>query len=123
MAKVLGLGGVFFRSSDPDALKQWYIDTLGVPATEDPGISFPNSGLLPDGYTVMAPFKADTTYFDPANKEFMLNLVVDDVDGMLERIVAGGGTSVGEIEDYDFGKFGWFMDPEGNKVELWQPKS
>lgn len=121
MGKVLGLGGVFFKAKDPDTLKQWYIDHLGVPATEEPGISFPNSDQPADGYSVLGPFKADTSYFDPSRREFMINLVVDDIHAVLARARSGGATIVGEVEEYEFGQFGWIIDPDGNKIELWQP--
>lgn len=123
MAKVIGIGGVFFKSQDPDALKTWYIENLGAPQTQDPGISFPNAALSDDGFTVLSPFKSDTAYFDPSTKPFMLNLVVDDLEGVLARVADAGGTIVGEIEEYDFGRFGWFLDPDDNKVELWQAPS
>lgn len=123
MARVIGLGGVFFKSKDPDALKQWYIDHLGAPATEDPGIAFPIADHPADGYAVFSPFKAETEYFQPSTRDFMFNLIVDDLEGVLKRVSDGGGTIVGEMEEYDFGKFGWFLDPDGNKVELWQPQS
>lgn len=121
MARVIGLGGVFFKSRDPDALKKWYIEHLGAPETEDPGISFPIVDHPDDGYTVFAPFKSETDYFQPSTRDFMINLVVDDLEGVLKRVADGGGTLIGEPKDYDFGKFGWILDPEGNKVELWQP--
>lgn len=123
MARVIGLGGVFFKSKDPDALKQWYIDHLGAPATEDPGISFPIADHPADGYAVFSPFKAESEYFQPSTRDFMFNLIVDDLEGVLKRVSDGGGEIVGEMEEYDFGKFGWFLDPDGNKVELWQPPS
>jgi len=121
MGKVIGLGGVFFKAADPAALKKWYVDNLGVPDSPDPGISFPNSEQPGDSYAVLAPFKADTDYFDPSKREFMINLVVDNVEGVLERAAAGGATVVGEVEAHEYGRFGWFVDPDGNKIELWQP--
>ena len=121
MAKVLGIGGVFFKASDPDALKKWYIDTLGAPATKDPGISFPISDHPAGGYAVFGPFKSDTEYFNPSKRDYMFNLVVDDLDGVLQRVSDAGGTIVGDVEEYDFGRFGWAMDPEDNKIEFWQP--
>lgn len=122
MAKVVGIGGVFFRSPDPDALTRWYVEHLGVPDEEGPGVMFPNQDQPGDSYHVWGPFKKDTKYFDPADKQYMFNLVVDDLKGALGQVAAAGATIVGEIEEYDFGDFGWFMDPDGNKVELWQPK-
>lgn len=123
MARVIGMGGVFFKSKDPDALKQWYIDHLGAPATADPGISFPIADYPADGYAVFSPFKAETEYFQPSTRDYMFNLIVDDLVGVLKRVSDGGGTIVGEMEEYKFGKFGWILDPDGNKVELWQPQS
>ena len=122
MAKVIGVGGVFFKSPDPNKLKAWYIEHLGVPDEEDPGVSFQNKNQPANGYIVWGAFKEDTRYFDPADKQYMFNLVVDDLKGALAQVEAAGASVVGDIEEYDFGDFGWFMDPDGNKVELWQPR-
>jgi len=122
MAKVLGVGGVFFRAHDPEGLGAWYQKCLGVPVEHPYGASFKPDGMPPGGLTVWTPFDSSTTYFDPSDKEFMFNLVVDDVDGALEQVREGGAEIVGEVEDSDYGRFGWFIDPEGNKVELWEPK-
>lgn len=121
MAQVLGIGGVFFKSTDPKGLGEWYQKWLGVPVQHPWGASF-QPQALPDGALgVWNPFDASTTYFQPSTREFMVNLIVDDVDGALAQIVEGGATVIGEIEESEFGRFGWFIDPEGNKVELWQP--
>ncbi len=121
MAKVLGVGGIFFKSRDPQKLGQWYLDTLGVPVEHPYGASF-GPGVLPkNGATVWSPFKEDTTYFEPSKREFMFNLVVDDLDGALAQVVAAGGALAGDAQDFEYGRFGWFIDPEGNKVELWEP--
>ena len=69
----------------------------------------------------LGPFKHDTDYFDPSDKSYMFNIIVDDLEGALAQVKEGGATIVGEIEKYDYGSFGWFLDPEGNKVELWVP--
>ncbi len=74
-----------------------------------------------DGYSIWSPFDAATGYFDPAEKESMINLVVDHLDEAMTQVVAGGAQQVGAIEEEEFGRFGWFMDPDGNKVELWEP--
>jgi len=121
MARVIGVGGVFFKSPDPGKLKAWYIQHLGFPADEDPGVSFSNKNLPDSAYVVWGPFAADTRYFDPADKAYMFNLVIDDLDDALQQVA--GAEIVGEVEEYDFGRFGWFLDPDGNKVELWQPQS
>ncbi len=120
MAKVLGIGGVFFRSEDPEKLGNWYKRWLGVPVEHPWGASF-QPGDLPDkAFGVWAPFKKDTDYFSP-EKSFMFNLVVDDLDGVLAQVKEGGAEVVEEIQEMEYGRFGWFFDPEGNKVELWEP--
>lgn len=122
MARVIGVGGVFFKSSDPERLRKWYVEHLGFPDEEGPGVSFRSADQPADAYLVWGPFKQDTSYFDPADKAYMFNLVVDDLQGALAQVERGGATIVGEIEEYEYGDFGWFMDPDGNKVELWKPK-
>jgi predicted enzyme related to lactoylglutathione lyase len=122
MARVLGVGGVFFKSEDPDRLYQWYDAHLGIKKNDGPGVSFMTSDLPADGYVVWTAFKPETQYFDPATKQYMFNFIVDDLDGALEQVQAGGAELIGEVEAYENGRFGWFMDPEGNKVELWEPK-
>ncbi len=121
MAQVLGIGGVFFKSSDPKALGEWYHQWLGVPVEHPWGASFKPHALPPGALGVWNPFDASTSYFQPSTKPFMVNLIVDDVDGALAQVVEGGATVIGEIEESEFGRFGWFIDPDGNKVELWQP--
>lgn len=122
MAKVVGVGGVFFKSPDPEGLRAWYVEHLGIPDEEGPGVSFRNADQPRDGYLVWGGFREDTQYFDPADKPYMFNFVVDDLRGALAQVERAGATLVGEVEEYDYGDFGWFMDPDGNKVELWQPK-
>ena len=121
MARALGIGGVFFKSPDPKALGKWYRDVLGVPFEDGCGASFPAGDAPGDSFSVWSPFKADTDYFAPTSSPFMVNLRVDDLDGALEQVKAAGATLFGDVECYDFGRFGWFLDPDGNKVELWQP--
>ena len=74
-----------------------------------------------NGFTVWSAFRFSTDYFAPSSKEFMFNLVVDDLRDALKQVKDGGAQIIGEIEEYEYGKFGWFMDPDGNKVELWEP--
>lgn len=122
MARVLGVGGVFFKSSDPKALGDWYREWLGIPV--DPewgGFGFSPEEVPEHGLTVWSPFRADTDYFDPSVQPFMINLMVDDLDGALAQVAQGGAEIVGNVQEFDYGRFGWFMDPDGNKVELWQP--
>ena len=122
MAKVLGVGGVFFKSADPERLYAWYAEHLGVTREDEPGVSFQNSPRPPTAFVVWSAFSEQTDYFDPSDKPYMFNLVVDDLEGALQQVRNGGAEVVGDIETYDFGSFGWFVDPDGNKVELWQPQ-
>jgi predicted enzyme related to lactoylglutathione lyase len=122
MAKVLGVGGVFFTSPDPQALLAWYRQHLGFDPSPEPGVAFLPTTMPAKGYTVWSAFPASTTYFAPSARGFMINLVVDDLNAALEQVRQGGAQIVGAIESYDNGRFGWFLDPDGNKVELWQPQ-
>ncbi len=121
MAKVLGIGGVFFKTEDPEKLGAWYRKWLGMPVDPPYGASFLPGSVPVGGLTVWAPFDKETEYFEPSTSEFMVNLMVDDLDGALEQVTEGGATIVGEIMEESYGRFGWFVDPEGNKVELWEP--
>lgn len=121
MARVLGVGGIFFKSRDPVALGAWYARHLRLPVVPHEGASFHAERMPPGGRTIWAPFAADTDYFRPATRDFMINLIVDDLDLALAQVEAGGATLVGDVAEYDYGRFGWFLDPDGNKVELWQP--
>ena len=120
MAKALGVGGVFFKAQDQAKLAAWYAEHLGI---EMHGFyaAFQPSTVPPGGATVFSLFKADTDYFAPSAQPFMINLMVDDLDGALAQVEAGGATLVGEVLNESYGRFGWFLDPEGNKIELWQP--
>jgi predicted enzyme related to lactoylglutathione lyase len=123
MAKVTGLGGVFFRSADPQALKTWYREQLGI-ESESWGFAFRWRELAEteqQGYTVWSPFPESTEYFAPSAKQFMLNYRVDDLEGLLEKLGAAGVQIAGEVQKEENGKFAWIIDPEGNKIELWEP--
>ena len=120
MGKVLGLGGLFFKSPDPEKLLAWYAQWLGVGDGKS-SIEFAPSDMPANAFAVFSPFPANTDYFAPSTHGFMFNLVVDDLDGALGQVHLGGGQVVGEIEEHEYGRFGWFIDPDGNKVELWQP--
>jgi len=121
MAKALGVGGIFFKSPDPAALMAWYERALGFPAGGY--VAFEPDAAPAGGCTTFCAFKADTDHFAPSTREFMFNLMVDDLHGALKQVVEAGGKLVGEPQDFDYGSFGWFVDPDGNKVELWQPKA
>ena len=112
--RVTGVGGVFFRAQDPDALVVWYQEHLGVPVTEG-YVIFPESRD-----THWIPFKADTDYW-PAEKQAMVNFTVRDLDAMLAELRSAGVPVDDKIEDGEFGRFGWATDPEGNRIELWEP--
>jgi len=120
MAKVLGVGGVFFKSPDPQRLTEWYAKHLGLALDDFGGVRFDPRALPADARTVWCSFKATTEYFEPSTKEYMLNFVVDGVDAAIRQVAEGGGNVIGVVEQYDNGRFGWFVDPNGNKIELWQ---
>lgn len=117
MASVTGLGGVFLRAENPKALYAWYERHLGLVKGEG-SFAFPASTQRAE--VVFAFFKQDDGYFPPTQKA-MINLRVDDLDGVLDRLISEGVTVDPKRESYEFGKFGWITDPEGNRVELWQP--
>jgi predicted enzyme related to lactoylglutathione lyase len=120
MQRVLGIGGVFFKARDPRGLAEWYREHLGVSVADWGGAVFKNSEDVV-GSTVWSPFAADTAYFEPSTQPFMLNFRVADLDAMLAQLRAGGVDVDARVEQSEFGRFGWAMDPEGNRIELWQP--
>lgn len=116
MERVLGIGGYFLRATDPAALAAWYRDCLGL-ATDEHGLWQPEPGP-----TVFAAFESGTEYFGAPTQQTMLNLRVRDLDAMLAQLRAKGAEVAGETQDMDtIGRFGWVTDPEGNRIELWQP--
>jgi predicted enzyme related to lactoylglutathione lyase len=126
MKRVTGLGGVFFKSEDPQKIKDWYSKHLGM-TMDDYGHSFrwidlQNKEASAPALTAWSPFKNDTKYFSPSPKEFMFNYRVDNLVELLKALKEEGVAIVGEMEEHPYGKFGWIMDPEGNKIELWEPK-
>lgn len=121
MKRVTGLGGIFFKSKDTDQVKEWYAKHLGI-ATDQYGATF--SWQKPDGskgHTVWSLFKPDTDYFLPGDQEFMINYRVEDLESLLKTLKEEGVQVVGEMEIYEYGKFGWILDPDGRKIELWEP--
>lgn len=123
MAKVTGIGGVFFKSRDHAALGEWYRDRLGVELQPFGGVVFRwhDDPKVSVGYTVLSPFAADTEYFAPSDKPFMLNLRVDDLEGLLASLRAAGERVLERRADEPNGKFGYVLDPEGTLLELWEP--
>ena len=119
--RITGLGGFFFKTKDPDKIKKWYGKHLGLPV-DDYGCTFwwkDKQGK--ECSTQWSPFKEDTNYFQPSEKQFMMNFRVENLNELLKELKKEGVTIVGEVEEYDYGKFGWILDPEGNKIELWEP--
>jgi predicted enzyme related to lactoylglutathione lyase len=116
MERMTGIGGVFFRARDPKALTAWYEEHLGVPVDDDGYVIVPKSRN-----TVWAPFAHDTDYW-PEPKQWMVNYTVADLDAMLAQLREAGIEVDDRIEVLDgIGRFGWAVDPEGNRFELWEP--
>ena len=124
MAKVLGVGGVFFKSRDEAGLREWYERVLGLSFEDWGGVIFKPqvAASHPGAATVFSWFKADTDYFEPSTNEFMINLMVDDMDGILARCEQHGVTPLKRMDGEFNGRFAHILDPEGRKLELWEPK-
>ena len=123
MPRVTGIGGVFFKSADPERLYQWYEKHLGI-KRGDYGVSFKwaDDPQASDGQTAWSIFKADTKYFEPSKSSFMMNFRVEGLKELLAKMRADGVQVDEKYEETDYGNFGWVMDPDGNRVELWEPK-
>ena len=118
MGRVTGVGGIFFRSRDPKALSAWYREVLGLQVEDWGGALFrPEAGSK----IVWSPFAHDSKYFEPSSREFMINFAVEDLDGLLARLEGKGVPILGRDGD-DNGRFAWIADPDGTKIELWEPK-
>jgi predicted enzyme related to lactoylglutathione lyase len=120
MERVLGVGGIFFKAKDPVQLKAWYRDNLGLPTDEHGETMFSAQGD-PGALLVWSPFPADTTYFAPSTAPFMINFRVKDLHAMLAQLRSAGAAVDDKVQEESYGKFGWVMDPEGNRIELWEP--
>lgn len=123
MKRVTGIGGIFFKAKDPQALASWYQTHLGIDVQAWGGAAF--SWATPDnpggiGTTVWSPFKDDTDYFSPSKASFMINYRVEDLHALLALLRSEGCEVDAKVDESEYGKFGWVMDPEGNKIELWQ---
>jgi catechol 2,3-dioxygenase-like lactoylglutathione lyase family enzyme len=123
MKRVTGIGGIFFKTADVEKTREWYREHLGI--GDDSGyVSFEWRELeAPDqtGSTQWCLFKQQSKYFDPSGSTFMVNYRVADLHGLMKALEEEGVEICGKPEDTEFGKFGWIMDPEGNKIELWEP--
>lgn len=121
MKRVTGIGGIFFKAEDPKALQAWYEKHLGLPITPDGYIVFESKSREVPEHTVWSAFPKDTQYYAPSTQPFMINYRVEDLDQLLVVLKEEEVQIVGEPETYEYGKFAWIMDPEGNKIELWEP--
>jgi len=124
MDRVTGLGGFFFKSDNPGELYAWYEKHLGLKKEPHGGVLFPWKDAQNDtpGRTVWGIFPKDTQYFNPSRSSFMMNFRVDDLDRLLEVLRQEGVEIDERREEYSYGRFAWIMDPEGNRIELWEPR-
>ncbi len=124
MKRVTGIGGIFFKAKDPKALQAWYKQHLGIDVQDWGGAVFnwdSPDGKPTGGMTVWSIASAESDYYAPSTASFMVNYRVEDVRALLDVLKQEGCNVIDKLEDTEFGKFGWVIDPEGNKVELWQP--
>ncbi len=124
MARVTGIGGVFLRARDPKALTAWYVEHLGFQPGKHGVISFQWTDEIPagTGQTTWNAFPHNTDYFgEGSTQAVMVNYRVDDLDGLLKKLTEADATLKPKREDYSYGKFAWITDPEGNRMELWEP--
>ena len=124
MKRVTGIGGVFFKSEDPEKLRTWYAKHLGLTFDDYGSLVFScpeTEEERKSAQTVWSLFPSDTRYFEPSNAPFMINYRVADLRALLEQLRSEGVTVDERMEEYDYGRFGWIMDPEGNRIELWEP--
>ena len=120
MARITGFGGVFIKSPNPKALSAWYRDMLGMEVEGWGGALLKQSPQSPETAT-WTPFDQNTTHFAPSTRDVMINFAVDDLDTFLKEIEARGVKIEGRMADDSYGKFAWIMDPDGTKIELWEP--
>lgn len=120
MARVTGLGGIFYRSADPARSATWYREMLGLGGEWGIALRWADEGSE-DPFSLVSAFKPDSDYFAPSTQPFMINLRVDDLDGMIAGLEAKGVEILGR-QDEDYGNFAWILDPDGIKIELWQQK-
>jgi predicted enzyme related to lactoylglutathione lyase len=118
MKRVTGIGGIFLKAQDPERLREWYRSHLGIEIESWGGAKFRSQER--EGVTIWSIFPSSSTYFDPSSAAFMINYRVENLDALLEALRGEGCTVDERTEASEFGKFGWVMDPEGNRIELWE---
>jgi predicted enzyme related to lactoylglutathione lyase len=123
MKKATGIGGIFFKCKDPDKMKEWYQKNLGLNTNQYGAVFewYQGADSTKKGFTSWSPFKETTKYFEPSTKDFMINYRVGDLEALVEELKKSGVTVLDTVETYDYGKFVHILDPEGNKIELWEP--
>lgn len=123
MKKVTGIGGIFFKCKDPEKVREWYEQNLGLNTNPYGAVFEWHQGADPSkkGHTQWSPFNETTKYFEPSSKEFMINYRVEDLEALVNELQNSGVTVLDKIETYDYGKFVHILDIEGNKIELWEP--
>jgi len=124
MKRVVGIGGIFFKAADPDKLRAWYREHLGMEPDPYGGVVFDSNASedpTKPAQTVWSLFPSDTKYFNPSSAAFMINYRVEDLDKLLQQLRSEGVEVDDRVEEYEYGRFAWIMDPEGNRIELWEP--
>ncbi len=121
--KATGIGGIFFKCREPEKIREWYQENLGLKTNEYGSLFEFRKSDRPDekGYLQWSPFNEDTSYFDPSEKEFMINYRVENLEAMVKEMKENGVQVLDEIETFEYGKFVHILDPENNKIELWEP--
>ena len=122
MGHITGIGGIFFKAGNVNALRDWYRDTLGIEMQDWGGAMLAYDAPGHPSVAVLGLFAQDTKYFAPSTREVMINFAVDDMDAMLKQLEAKGVAILGREDGDPNGRFAWIMDPEGTKIELWQEK-
>ncbi len=120
--RITGVGGIFFKAKDPKALAAWYGEVLGLPLEAWGGAALRYDAPQHPPALIWSTFPASTSYFAPSNREFMINYAVDDMEALLARLSAKQVTILKRSDADPNGRFAWILDPEGNKIELWEPK-
>lgn len=123
MKRVVGIGGVFFKAKDPEQLRAWYQKHLGLEVDDYGGVTFscpPDAESQAKAPTIWSLFPSDTKYFEPSSAPFMINYRVENLTALVE-LLRSEGVEVEKVEEAEYGRFGWIMDPEGNRIELWEP--